>query len=98
MSNENHKSKAVRVYIEGRVQGVGFRYFVYKHARRKGVSGWVKNLEDSRVEAHFEGAAEEVDALVELCREGPVGAKVKHLEQQEATPEATGAPFNFKYD
>lgn len=98
MSNQNHESKAVRVQVEGRVQGVGFRYFVYKNARRKGVSGWVKNLDDGRVEAHFEGSAAHVDALVELCEKGPVGAKVKKIDTQPVTPNGTQQAFDFKYD
>lgn len=98
MSNQNHELKAVRVHIEGRVQGVGFRYFVYKNARRRGVAGWVRNLEDGRVEAHFEGSSEQVHVLIELCKKGPAGAKVKQVDTQPETPSGRGESFDFKYD
>jgi acylphosphatase len=98
MSNQNHESKALKVRIEGRVQGVGFRYFVYKHARRKGVRGWVKNLDDGRVEAYFEGDQNQLDSIVELCRQGPAGSKVKDLQAESLQPTGRLKNFDFKYD
>lgn len=98
MGNDNNKMHAVRIQVEGRVQGVGFRYFVYKNARKKGVSGWVKNLDGGRVEAHFEGSSEQIDALIALCEEGPAGAKVKQLTRQSSKVTGNGEDFDFKYD
>lgn len=70
----------VHVYISGIVQGVGFRYFAYKWAKRLGISGYVKNLRDGRVEVEAEG---EEDLLVEFIRkleEGPLGAVVEKVD------------------
>ena len=73
-----------RVFVSGRVQGVGFRRYTVKFASRfKHLKGWVRNLEDGRVEAVFCGDADEVLAMVEWCRNGPPSAQVTHLEVQE---------------
>jgi acylphosphatase len=68
------------VTVHGFVQGVGFRYAVEREAKSRGVAGWVRNRADGTVEAVFEGGAEDVEALVELCRRGPRGAEVEQVE------------------
>lgn len=68
------------VYVAGRVQGVFFRSEVQDEAVRQGVTGWVRNLRDRRVEAVFEGEREGVERLVEFCRRGPPGARVTKVE------------------
>jgi acylphosphatase len=68
------------VFIDGRVQGVFFRSETRREARRHNVSGWVKNLFDGRVEAVFEGEKENVNKLIEFCKEGPPGARVAKAE------------------
>lgn len=68
------------IFIEGRVQGVGFRHYTRKNAESLGVTGWVKNLEDGRVEAVFQGDEEQVNELIERCKEGPVASYVKDIE------------------
>jgi acylphosphatase len=65
-----------RVLVTGRVQGVGFRYSVSERARSRCVAGWVRNLESGQVEAVFEGEPSAVEAMVEFCRRGPLGAGV----------------------
>ncbi len=75
------------VTIYGFVQGVGFRLAVERAARSRGVSGWVRNRPDGAVEAVFEGEPEDIDALVVLCRRGPRGAEVEHVEVAEESPE-----------
>lgn len=62
--------------ISGRVQGVAFRAATRAEAQRRGVAGWVRNLPDGQVEAHFEGTPEAVAALVTWCHRGPPGARV----------------------
>jgi len=64
------------VFISGRVQGVFFRSETRHEARKHGLSGWVRNLPDDRVEAVFEGEEENVKKLLEFCRRGPPGARV----------------------
>lgn len=78
--NQGLSSSRVRIRAEGRVQGVGFRYFVYRNAKKLGVKGWVKNTSDGAVEAVFEGEASGVENLVSLCRGGPPGASVEDLK------------------
>jgi acylphosphatase len=67
------------VYVTGRVQGVFFRQNTKRQAQNHGVYGWVKNLEDGRVEAVFEGEEDAVGAVVEFCRVGPKGADVASI-------------------
>lgn len=71
-----------RVLVSGRVQGVFFRDTCRRVARREGVTGWVRNLPDGRVEAVFEGAADRVDRLVTWAHHGPPQAEVTTVEVQ----------------
>ncbi|MCL6553967.1 MAG: acylphosphatase [Firmicutes bacterium] len=59
------------VWVRGRVQGVGFRFFVARHARELGLAGWVRNLPDGRVELVAEGPQAAVDALLALAEPDP---------------------------
>jgi acylphosphatase len=68
------------VYVSGRVQGVFFRDETQDEAVRQGVTGWVRNLPDGRVEAIFEGEKDKVDRLVEFCRLGPHRGRVTRVE------------------
>ena len=65
-----------RVYVSGMVQGVFFRSETRDEASRQGVTGWVRNLRDGRVEAVLEGEKDKVAELIEFCRRGPRGARV----------------------
>lgn len=96
--SEEQSISAARVRVQGRVQGVGFRYFVYKYARRNGLTGWVKNLNDGSVQAYFEGPQTEINKVIELCKTGPAGANVKDLSLDWSTPEGTWKDFDFKYE
>ena len=73
----------VHVTIRGRVQGVGFRAFIERQALERGLDGWVRNRRDGSVEAVFAGAATAVEAMLEVCRQGPLGAKVEALDVRE---------------
>ena len=77
------QKRRVRVYVSGRVQGVFFRDSTRERAQRLGVSGWVRNLPDGRVEAVFEGEAGAVDEMVRWCHEGPPHARVEGVEVRE---------------
>ena len=72
--------KSVRLYIDGIVQGVFFRMFVKENAERFNVKGFVRNLEDKRIEAFLEGDSENVNKMIELCKKGPKHSKIKHVE------------------
>jgi acylphosphatase len=80
-----------RVIVHGRVQGVGFRYFVADAARSRGLTGWVQNRPDGLLEAVFEGEADAVEALVRHCEDGPRGAIVTHLVGSDEEPEGLGS-------
>ncbi len=70
----------VRVLVSGRVHGVAFRYFVREWASDLGVTGWVRNLADGRVEVLAEGDEERVDRLLDHLSEGPRLARVERLD------------------
>jgi acylphosphatase len=76
-----------RVLIRGRVQGVFFRDTCQRMALKHGVNGWVRNLSDGRVEAVFEGRAEDVNRLVDWVRHGPSRAIVADVAVQAEQPE-----------
>ena len=66
--------------IEGRVQGVNFRYYTREAASKLGVKGWVKNRRDGWVEAVFEGNPESVEKIVRWCHQGPPQARVTKVD------------------
>ena len=83
-----------RVHIAGRVQGVGFRFGAAREAERLGgLRGFVRNLEDGRVEAVVAGPEREVLALVAWCSRGPVSARVERLEVVEEAVDASLSAF-----
>jgi len=73
------------VVIRGRVQGVGYRAWTEVTALERGLQGWVCNRRDGAVEAVFDGAEDEVAAMIAECRRGPPGARVDAIDQREAT-------------
>lgn len=79
---------AIRVVVDGRVQGVGFRYWTKDEARRRGLNGWVRNRTDGTVEALFAGSFDAVHAMVEACRQGPPLARVTTVRTFPADPPA----------
>jgi acylphosphatase len=70
----------VQVRIEGRVQGVGYRIFVEMSASELGLDGWVRNRRDGSVEAVFQGHDEDIDEMLQRCREGPPASAVARVE------------------
>jgi len=68
-----------KLIIKGIVQGVSFRYYTQREARKGGVAGWVRNLPDGSVAALFEGEEEDVEAMIQWCRQGPPGARVTEV-------------------
>jgi acylphosphatase len=76
-----------QVYVSGRVQSVFYRATTRDEARDRGVDGWVKNLDDGRVEAVLEGPAGSVERLVEWCHEGSSRARVDDVAVEYGEPE-----------
>jgi acylphosphatase len=68
------------VLISGRVQGVFFRVWIKRSADALNLTGWVKNTQDNKVEAVFQGPKHVVDQLIKACHSGPPLAKVKNIE------------------
>ncbi|MCC7174711.1 MAG: acylphosphatase [Bryobacterales bacterium] len=75
---------ARRYFVQGRVQGVGYRYFVERAAVDLGLSGYARNLEDGRVEVYAAGPPEQLSELAGYLRKGPLWADVRGVEQVEA--------------
>ncbi len=74
------------VVVSGRVQGVFFRDSTQREARRLGVAGWVRNVDDGTVEAVFEGECGAVKAMVDFCRRGPERARVENVQVDSGEP------------
>lgn len=76
--------KVIHLSVTGRVQGVGYRAFVEREAKARGLEGWVRNRRDGSVEAVVAGEADKVDALIAACRNGPPASQVENIEQKDA--------------
>ena len=88
------EAKAVLVRITGRVQGVGFRFWMRGQAQKLRMCGWVRNEADGSVAALICGPAAAVAAMLERCRIGPPGASVTAVKTEPALVE--GVPPGFR--
>ncbi len=91
------KQKRVHLLVSGRVQGVFFRDSVRRKADELGVSGWVRNLPDGRVEVVFEGDEASVRLAVDYAREGPPFARVLELQVGEEPATGESGRFEIRY-
>lgn len=82
--------KSIRIFISGNVQGVFFRQFIKDKAEEIGVKGYVRNLENGRVEVAIEGENKKVDEMLKICRKGAPHSIVKELEIEDISEQ------NFK--
>ena len=87
---------ARRYLVSGRVQGVGFRFFAEAVALREGLHGWVRNLQDGRVEALAEGEREAIERFEQAMRHGPPGARVERVEVDETVPSGRESGFTTR--
>ncbi|MDD7910662.1 MULTISPECIES: acylphosphatase [Pseudovibrio] len=87
---------SVHVMISGRVQGVGYRRWFQQKARGLDLSGWVRNLQDGRVEAQVSGPREKVEALLTAALEGPTFSSVDEVERL-GPGEAQDGPFRIAF-
>ena len=74
--------KAIRLYISGTVQGLFFRGHIKQNAEKLNVKGFVRNLDDGRVEVFLEGNPEEVKKMILICKKGPRHAIIKKVEEK----------------
>ncbi len=72
--------KSLSAVVSGRVQGVGFRYFIYRKAMNLNVLGWVRNRPDGKVEALIEGEEVDLEKMLFELRQGPSGSRVDKCE------------------
>lgn len=75
-----------RAVVSGRVQGVGFRFFAERAAKKAGVFGWVRNLPDGRVETVVEGSDDAVESYLAEIRRGPLGSRVTDVAVEDRQP------------
>jgi Acylphosphatases len=76
----NEQQITARIIISGLVQGIGFRYFVKSNARWLKLTGWVRNLDNDKVEVLAQGEKEKIEKLIKLCGQGPFLSEVKSLD------------------
>lgn len=79
--------RRVHLWISGRVQGVFYRAATSEKAQSRGLTGWVRNAPDGRVEAEVQGSPNAVDELIDECKSGPPMAKVEEIEVSDIDPE-----------
>jgi acylphosphatase len=84
----------VRIFAGGLVQGVAYRFFAEKYANALGITGWIRNLTDGRVEVLAEGTAEGIESFLERLREGPRQARIDGLDVRRER--ATGEFSDFR--
>lgn len=90
--------KRAHVFVSGKVQGVFFRQNALKKAKALGISGWIKNTEDGRVEAIIEGEEEKINTMIEWLKVGPPLARVKNIEVFWEKVGEEFWDFEIKYD
>lgn len=87
-TSDQSRVQARRFLVRGRVQGVGFRWFVEREAHLLGINGWVRNNHDGSVEVLAMGTPEQLSGLRSRLQEGPRAARVDNVEESEAEPVA----------
>jgi acylphosphatase len=84
-----------RVWVAGRVQGVGYRAFAHRLASGSGLSGGVRNLDDGRVEVDVEGSRMQVESFIERLRSGPPAARVQQVDVRWESPTGHQGGFHI---
>ena len=83
------------IIISGKVQGVGFRYWLYQAAKQRNIDGWVRNKISGEVEAVLIGNDVEIDNLIRLCEKGPPYSKVTKIKVQNYQKEFLKKSFDI---
>jgi acylphosphatase len=89
--------QARHIRIHGKVQGVGYRFYATRVARRLGLKGWIQNLRDGSVEALIEGEPEAIDEWIDDVREGPRYAEVTQIDQEVREFSGRLGDFDVKF-
>ena len=97
MSKEKLKFSAFLALVQGRVQGVGFRYNCKNEGQRLGLSGWVRNIPNGDVEVWAEGTEEKLEALLKWLHRGPPGARVDALHCEKHSPTGQYRKFGVEH-
>jgi acylphosphatase len=96
MTSTEKTIEARRFVVRGRVQGVGFRWFVEREAHVLGISGWVRNNSDGSVEVLAQGTRDQISGLQSRLRQGPRAARVDSVDQTEVRPSANISSFRIE--
>ena len=96
MKSGEQATRTRRYLVRGRVQGVGFRWFVEREAQRLGITGWVRNTFDGEVEVLATGTAEQLTLLRERLQTGPRAARVDQVTESEAHPGKGSKTFRIE--
>src|ERR1700720_2461294 len=96
MNSSDKPIEAKRYVVRGRVQGVGFRWFVEREAHILGIAGWVRNNHDGSVELLAQGTRDQLSGFHARLREGPRAARVDAVEVSEASPVAGLSSFRIE--
>ena len=83
------------IIIKGKVQGVGFRYWLYKEAIQRNIDGWVRNKISGEVEALLIGNDAEVNSIIKLCKKGPPSSEVTKVSVKDYEKQYLNKPFEI---
>ena len=96
MTSSEKPVQARRYFVRGRVQGVGFRWFVEREAHILGIAGWVRNNHDGSVEVLAQGTRDQLSGLHSRLREGPRAARVDSVEVEDEKPTTGLSSFRIE--
>lgn len=89
--------QAADMVVRGRVQGVGYRFFVRQTAKDQGITGWVKNLPDRTVAVHAEGERAALEVFIDTLREGTSFARITDIDIDWLEPSGQFADFEIRF-
>jgi len=97
VNKSNPEIHAFFARIEGRVQGVGFRYSCMNEGQRLGLSGWVRNTPEGDVEVWVEGTKEKIETFLRWLHKGPPGARVDTVHYETCSPTGKYREFGVEF-
>ncbi|HEY2103400.1 MAG TPA: acylphosphatase [Chthoniobacterales bacterium] len=89
---------SVQVFYEGRVQGVGFRYSVKQIAKGFSITGWIRNLQDGRVEMQASGEAEELDAFLQTVQKSELRPLIRKVSKLDLATAPVSQGFEIRHE